>query len=149
MYQYENTCSYYFDTATQVKLTPVAAPGSVFKGWGGHADCADSELFLTGNRLCTAYFEKVYLLTVTQAGRGIGSIRSYNVSYQPTGIYCSSNNADCTEHFSRGTSVLLVATPEKDSAFETWSGDCKGTKPSIRVNMKTAKSCTAHFTLLP
>ena len=53
------TCRHFFKTGTIVELTPIADISSTFVGWGGHTDCADSRLFLTGNRLCTAYFRKI------------------------------------------------------------------------------------------
>ncbi len=54
----DETCRHLFKTGTVVELTPIADTGSIFVGWGGHTDCADSKLFLTGNRSCTAYFRK-------------------------------------------------------------------------------------------
>jgi len=51
-----NYCSAVVDTATQVTLTAIPDSGSVFKGWGGHKDCGDGQLFMIGNKLCIAFF---------------------------------------------------------------------------------------------
>jgi len=51
-----NYCSAVVDTATNVTLTATPDSGSVFKGWGGHKDCGDGELFMIGNKLCIAFF---------------------------------------------------------------------------------------------
>lgn len=59
----DGTCRHLFKTGTVIELTPMADQDSTFVGWGGHTDCADSKLFLTGNRLCTAYFRKVVIQT--------------------------------------------------------------------------------------
>jgi hypothetical protein len=51
-----NYCSSVVDTATTVTLTAIPDSGSIFKGWGGHKDCGDGELFMIGNKLCIACF---------------------------------------------------------------------------------------------
>ncbi|MDM8561565.1 Calx-beta domain-containing protein [Candidatus Parabeggiatoa sp. HSG14] len=55
----DNYCSYRFDTTTHLNLTATPDKGSTFIGWGGHKDCADSKLWMTGNKLCIAYFRRV------------------------------------------------------------------------------------------
>lgn len=54
----DEKCRALFKTANTIQFTPVADEGSVFVGWGGHRDCADGQVLLSGNRLCTAYFRK-------------------------------------------------------------------------------------------
>jgi hypothetical protein len=41
---------------TPVMLTAQPAPGSTFAGFGGHADCLDGMLTMSGPRSCTASF---------------------------------------------------------------------------------------------
>jgi uncharacterized repeat protein (TIGR02543 family) len=78
-------------------------------------------------------------LTVEVIGGG-------NVASTPPGIACG---ADCNEPYVVGTTVTLTATPDANSNFEGWSGDCTGTNPVITVTMDAAKTCTAIFNAKP
>lgn len=53
-----NYCHGIFDTVTIVKLIAIPDIGSIFKAWGGHPDCVNNQLWMIGNRLCTAFFER-------------------------------------------------------------------------------------------
>ena len=64
-----------------------------------------------------------FLLTVTKAGTGSGTVTS-----APTGINCGS---DCTENYTSGTSVTLTAAPASGSTFAGWTGDCAVYTPPI------------------
>lgn len=55
----DKKCRALFKTANTIEFIPVADEGSVFVGWGGHRDCGDGQVLLSGNRLCTAYFRKI------------------------------------------------------------------------------------------
>ena len=77
-----------------------------------------------------------YLLTASVAGTGHGSIAS-----SPLGIDC---NGDCTENYPVGTAVTLTATPDIDSVFSGWSGDCSGAGLCI-VTLDRTRSVTATF----
>jgi len=82
-----------------------------------------------------------YLLTVSTAGPGSGSVTS-----SPPGIDCG---ADCTESYAAGTVVTLTAAPGASSTFEGWSGgSCSGTSLVCQLTMDTARSATATFALL-
>ncbi|MDM8557651.1 Ig-like domain-containing protein [Candidatus Parabeggiatoa sp. HSG14] len=52
-------CQYAYNTTSWVKLRAIADASSEFRGWGGHKDCADSQLWMTSNKLCVAYFKKL------------------------------------------------------------------------------------------
>jgi hypothetical protein len=79
-------------------------------------------------------------LTVTKDGPGSGSVVS-----SPAGIDCG---VDCSEEYSDGTVVTLVATPADGSAFLGWAGaGCSGTGACI-LTMDAARSVTATFGLL-
>jgi hypothetical protein len=90
---------------------------------------------------------QVFTLTVTDSGTGFGSVASV-----PDGISCYMPRpgvayfvaSDCTENYSGGTSVTLTATPDADSYFAGWSGDCIGAGVCV-VAMSAAKSVTASF----
>lgn len=135
-------CSHRFPTATDVKLTVIPDGDSTFIGFGGHQDCADDTLFLTGNRYCTAYLAKLYPLTVTVMGQG--KVISYDEVFKPNGINCSAQNVDeCTLPVPDNETVVLKALPA--TSFQGWSGDCQGHKNPMSVKLKTAKKCTARF----
>jgi len=51
-------CKEMVNTFTTVTLTPEPDPGSVFSSWGGHPDCVDGEITVTGGKLCIAYFRE-------------------------------------------------------------------------------------------
>jgi hypothetical protein len=76
-----------------------------------------------------------YRLTIARAGKGTGSVTS-----SPAGIACGT---DCTESYSSGTVVTLIATPANRSLFTGWSGhaDCADGV----VTLDAGKKCTANF----
>jgi Divergent InlB B-repeat domain len=75
------------------------------------------------------------LLTVFQAGAGIGTVTS-----NPAGISCG---ATCSASFANGSLVSLTAAPAAGSTFNGWSGGCTGTGPcSLTTNAATAVTAT-------
>ena len=85
-----------------------------------------------------AKISKQFTLTVNKAGSGTGTVTS-----DPAGIFCG---ADCIENYVVNTVVTLTATPDANSAFTGWSGDCSGTGLTTTVTMDADKTCTATFT---
>jgi hypothetical protein len=81
-----------------------------------------------------------YTLTINKAGSGSGTVTS-----DPEGINCGS---DCSELYSAGSLVNLTATPNADSIFAGWSGDCShcGSNSECQITMDSEKTCTATFT---
>jgi hypothetical protein len=73
--------------------------------------------------------------SLTSSGSGNGTVTS-----SPTGINCGS---DCTQSFSAGTAVKLVARPASGSTFTGWSGDADCNDGAVTMN--TSLSCTATF----
>jgi hypothetical protein len=49
-------CSQAYSIGTQVQLTVTPAPGSIFDGWTGDADCADGIVAMTASKTCKARF---------------------------------------------------------------------------------------------
>ena len=68
---------------------------------------------------------------------GGGSVKS-----SPDGIDCGTT---CSASYVSGTAVTLTATPDANSTFTGWSGDCTGTGPCV-VPMSVARSVKATFT---
>jgi len=76
-------------------------------------------------------------LAAAKTGTGNGTVTS-----SPAGINCGS---DCTKSYSSGTSVTLTATPDGNSTFAGWSGDCTGSGNTCALSMTAAKNATATF----
>lgn len=77
-------------------------------------------------------------LTVTKVGNGHGQVTS-----DVPGIACG---ATCSADFLIDTPVTLTATPNSDSTFLGWEGDCAGAG-TCQVTMSAAHSVTARFAL--
>jgi hypothetical protein len=85
-----------------------------------------------------AYSAKTYMLTVSKAGKGSGTVTS-----SPSGIHCGSR---CSHAFGLGTQVTLTATHAHGSSFAGWSGSgCSGTS-TCQVAMNAGKKVKATFT---
>ena len=82
-------------------------------------------------------FSTLYNLTVNKLGTGSGTVTS-----SPEGIDCGS---DCSGDYAPGTQVTLTATPDLDSIFLGWSGDCSGVDPQALITMNSNKAFTAAF----
>jgi len=75
-------------------------------------------------------------LTVTSAGTGGGTVTS-----SPSGINCPQT---CTANFTKGTAVVLTATPEDGTTFAGWSGACTGIE-KCSLDMAANATVTATF----
>ncbi len=139
----EEACSGRVTTASTVTLTPQADQDSVFSSWGGHEDCIDEEVFMSGGRLCIAYFHMVYELTVVTTGQG--KVMAHSASRQPQGIDCGEGNNSCSALFSKGMTTYLQAIPSTDMKFLGWGGDCQGLRNPLAVNISKDMTCEAHF----
>ena len=75
-------------------------------------------------------------LAVTLEGDGGGVVTSL-----PMGIFCG---ADCTEVFAPGTEVTLAVSPDMNSMFGGWTGDCTGTDLCV-VTMTATRAVGVVF----
>jgi len=79
-----------------------------------------------------------WTLSLTKSGTGSGTVTSI-----PAGINCG---ADCSELYSDGTNISLLATPDAGSVFAGWSGWCSwATLPSIGFTISQDTSCDVRF----
>ena len=134
-----STCSARFANEATVTLTANPAPGSVFTGWsgGGCAGTAPCVVAMTTETSITATFTRTFVLTVSAAGAGVGTVTS-----SPTSITCG---AICSAAYASGTVVTLTATPGANSFFAGWSGGgCAGTAPCT-LTLGGATVVTATF----
>ncbi len=81
------------------------------------------------------------LLSVHTSGSGSGMISA--VAGQGTGIRCGEL---CSDSYTLNTVVTLTATPDVNSDFSAWSGDCQGSTAIISLTLDSAKDCIASFT---
>jgi hypothetical protein len=139
-------CSASFLQATQVMLTPAAAPGSTFTSWGGACSGAGACVVnMSAAESVTATFtELTFPLTVTESGKGSGVVTS-----KPAGLDCSPTSNKCSATYNSGSMVTLTASARSGSTFAGWSGaGCKGTH-TCTVTMSAAESVNASFALIP
>lgn len=133
------TCMFNFDSGATVTLTPAAATGSTFTGWGGACSGTGAcSVSMTAVKTVTASFTLTqHALTVAKNGTGTGTVSS-----SPAGISCG---ATCSANFNYNTSVTLTPAATSGSTFTGWAGACTGTGACV-VSMTTARSVTATFT---
>ncbi len=142
-------CQGKFPNGEVITLTPVAAAGSTFAGWGGAcAGTGSCEVAMTEAKSVSASFEPEgsvplprFTLTVVKAGAGSGTVASSRA-----GIFCGSK---CAREYEEGEAVTLIPTAAVGSTFAGWSGGgCSGTGV-CRLTMEAAESATATFDLIP
>jgi PKD repeat protein len=141
------TCSANFPAGSSVVLTGAASPGSTFYGFISGCDSSlfgNCQVTMFSTKTVTARFDSSgpapptnYLLAVTRAGAGSGTVSS-----TPAGISCG---ATCSASFPQATAVTLTASPDAGSSFSGWSGACSGTGP-CSLTMSADQSATATFT---
>ena len=81
-----------------------------------------------------------YSLQVTVNGTGAGTVTA--PAGEGGGIDCGTA---CDELYPENTAVTLTATPDADSEFAGWSGDCSGSAASVEITLDAAQNCTATF----
>jgi hypothetical protein len=74
--------------------------------------------------------------TLTVSISGSGPISS------GSGINCPGN---CSQSYSNGSTVILIATPSAGYAFSSWSGACAGQGSTCSVVMDADKTAQANF----
>ncbi|HYH28002.1 MAG TPA: hypothetical protein VEA19_04390, partial [Actinomycetota bacterium] len=75
----------------------------------------------------------------SKSGSGSGTVTS-----SPSGINCG---GDCNEDVTDGTTVVLTASPASSSNFTSWSGCDSTNGAECTIQMSSAKSPAATFTL--
>jgi len=116
-------------------------------GTGGSAGAGGTGGSSTARHTLTVSLDVVVVMPT-----GGGAPKPGPVTSVPTGITCGgsfisgSNNGDCEESYTNGTSVVLTAQGNSVVNFTAWTGDCSGTNPVITVVMDKARNCKATFT---
>jgi len=143
----DGQCTSYVPPGAEITLTATSYGDSPFAGWGGACSGTESRctLVMDGDRDVTATFTgqvvKEYELTAYRAGNGKGTIES-----EPSGVYVGSTFSYDYNNFAEGTTVTLTATPNANSKFVGWSGDCSSTDGNkCTITMNSDKQATAEF----
>ena len=134
-------CAQNFAAGSKVTLSAVPDNTSTFIGWSGACSgSASCTVTMSEARNVTAQFNAVpktaYSLTVTKGGSGLGTVSS-----TPAGIDCG---PDCTQSFSGGTRLTLVAKAADGATFTGWDGACSGSG-SCDVTMTKSLKLEAVF----
>jgi len=126
-----------------VTLNAVPDTGSSFAGWGGACTgTGPCQVTMTDFKSVTAHFNspspETYALAVTKTGSGSGKVRS-----PYPGIDCGPT---CSQTYTKGSQVALVAWPDPGSIFTGWAGACSGTG-NCAVAVSSDLTATANFDL--
>jgi hypothetical protein len=125
-------CQQVYETASWVKLIPIAMPGSKFRVWGGQSDCEDGEVFMNAIRGCIAYFD------LLSANFTVNPIDNGTITSYPPGISCGHHSGQCSHRFNVGTNLTLTVTPDAGWQLAGWEGNCDETG---QTTLTTAKHC--------
>ncbi len=118
-----DVCELRYLNETLVTLTATPATNARFIGWQGggcSGEAPTCTVRMNQARAVRATFAPVeFQLNITKLGTGAGTVSS-----APSGVNCGNT---CDQSFDIGTEVTLTVTPDSNSAFTGWSGDCLGT----------------------
>ncbi|MCZ3389096.1 MAG: hypothetical protein LH645_08235 [Actinomycetia bacterium] len=139
-------CLQQYPVDTKVTLTAVASLGSTFDGWVNAPGClglTSCEVTMSQDRSVSAVFvqDGKTQISAELYGHGHGTVVS-----SPAGVDCPGT---CSSAFFLGAPVTLTATPDSDSLFVKWLGDCSGTTTTCNVTMDSNQSVGAVFSLKP
>jgi hypothetical protein len=118
-----------------VQLTAVPDPGYAFLNWAG--DCMSTstvcDVTADAERFVLPVFAPLQSFEVRVKGPGVVEI---------DGGDCIRG---CAHEVPQGTTVELVARPDRKATFVHWSGRCKGERRRCVVPVKERNAVTARF----
>lgn len=136
----DEECQHTYATFSEVELTPIAEPGSVFSSWGGHQDCAQGKVFMDSSKLCMAFFRKQpHTLTIVPSPYG-------TVTSQPQGIQCTSQSDQCYAEFDPEQEVTLFVFPHPNWQWTGWRGACNA---QGKITLTEDSQCEPLFEPIP
>ena len=142
------TCAGEFAHNSNVILTAAAVSGSKFAGWSGGGCTGTGSCSVTMNSVktvaATFVVAPTYTLTVSELSSSTGS---GIVTSDPPGIECASDNVgDCSQDFTEGTTVTLIATHFPGDEFGWWAGvDCCYVVDATVVTMDQDRNVEFRF----
>ena len=140
-----------FVRETMVYLAATPDENSLFTGWSGACLGTDQcAVIMNINSFVYANFESKNpvpsvtksALSIEKNGNGSGVITS-----DPPGIECGSYCSGTAASFEKNSTVVLTASPNSNSTFSSWGGDCSGSG-SCTIKMTSNKTATAVFDLV-
>lgn len=147
-------CSNDYDYGTQVQLTAIPDSGWVFTGWSGACANVIGDCVVTVTQVASvqaSFALNVFLLAVDPAvGTGTGTVRVTDLG-DASFVDCRAEipaDPDCTTFHLPGTQLSLSATPDGDSLFTQWTGDCSG-GGACNLTMNSGHGVGADFLLTP
>ena len=130
------TCSRNLNIATSSSTPTGTYPITVTGTGAGVAKIATFNLTVTSPASPSTFTLNVNVVkTITSNGSGNGAVTS-----SPNGINCGT---DCSQTYSNGAVVKLIATPVSGSVFGGWSGNADCQDGAVTMNANIA--CTATF----
>jgi hypothetical protein len=132
------SCTTEWDTGSSVTLTATPAAGQKLAGWAGGGCTGTSTCTVTltqATQVGVLFGPPTFALRVGLTGRGV-------VRGAAGRVACPSRCAVAVPSY---TATRLVATPRAGWRFKSWSGACRGTRPTCTVPMRKAISVRAVF----
>jgi len=137
-------CSEGYGPGTVVTLAATPDADSIAGVWGGaRAGYSGEQAMVRVDQVrdCTVSFDlNLFDLNINLAGTGTGNVSA-------PGIDCGDQGVDCTESYTAGTVVNLIATPDEVSSFTGFTSDPVCADGMITMDEDIA--CTANFNFLP
>jgi len=135
-----NDCTetYYEGLSVFLKATPDNK--SIFTAWTGCDQAEDDTCIVTMDKsaVVTANFSRQFTLKVNKNGDGSISCKAGD-----------DDEEDCTDivetAYAEGTKIILTQTPDENSIFKGWSGNCKGKNYTCSIIMNGNKTITANY----
>jgi hypothetical protein len=148
------SCTLRVDVGRALALSAQPAADAEFTGWSGA--CAASArapgctLTLTADGAVGATFVPGAVRVTIGGGGGGGTLGTGTVSSSDERLSCviagAQTSGACEATFAVGATVTLTAAPDRQSAFDAWSGACAGTAgPRCTFTVREATSAGARF----
>ncbi len=122
-------CSQVHPANSIVNLVATPATGWQFSHWSDN--CSNGQVVMTADQICTVYFTELPTnsdtVTLTLNITGSGTVNG-----------CGQN---CTQTYSKNSTVNLSATPYSGWQLSNWSSECS----NGQVVMDANKTCTVNF----
>lgn len=131
------SCTTTWNASTRLGLTAVPRPGAKLVRWSGACTGAATcvATVARGAAVSALFAPAFYRLTVGTSGQGA-------VRTSRAGITCRPR---CSAAFPSFVPLTLTASSAKGWRFRSWSGSCRGTRPTCTVPMSAATSVRAVF----